>query len=195
MQTIGEIISYYRKKNGLSQQDLSNLLGQHGYKLTNKAISSWKKNSSEPSASLLILVCKLLGINDIYSEYYVSNPDNPLSELNEEGYAKALDYIQLLKCCDSFIKKTPVIIPFTRKIKLFNIPASADTGNFLDGDDYTELEVGEEVPTTANFGIRISGNSMEPQFINNQIVWVQQQTTLEHGEIGIFYINGNAYCN
>lgn len=35
---------------------------------------------------------------------------------------------------------------------------------------------------------------MEPQFINNQIVWVQQQTTLEHGEIGIFYLNGNAYC-
>ena len=194
MQTIGEIISYYRKKNGMSQQDLSNLLGQHGYKLTNKAISSWEKNSSEPSASLLILLCKLLGVNDIYSEYYGSNPDNPLSELNEEGYTKALDYIQLLKCCDDFIKKAPVIIPFTRKIKLFNIPASAGTGNFLDGDDYTELEVGEEVPTAADFGIRISGDSMEPQFINNQIVWVQQQTTLEHGEIGIFYLNGNAYC-
>ena len=194
MQSIGKIIAHYRKKNGLSQQDLSNLLGNHGYKLTNKAISSWEKDSSEPSASLLMLLCKLLGISDIYGEYYESNPNNPLSDLNEEGYAKTLDYIQLLKCCDDFVKKSADIIPFTRKIKLFNIPASAGTGNFLDGDDYTELEVGDEVPTAADFGIRISGDSMEPQFINNQIVWVQQQTTLEHGEIGIFYLNGNAYC-
>lgn len=194
MRTIGEIISTYRKKNCLSQQDLSNLLGQHGYKLTNKAISSWEKNSSEPSASLMILLCKLLGITDIYNEYYGFNPDNPLSELNEEGYDKALEYIQLLKESDKYAKKATTIIPFTRTIRLFDIPASAGTGSFLDGDDYTEIEVGEEVPSATDFGIRISGDSMEPQFINNQIVWVHQQDTLENGEIGIFFLNGNAYC-
>lgn len=45
-----------------------------------------------------------------------------------------------------------------------------------------------------HFGIRISGDSMEPQFINGQIVWVHQQESLSTGEIGIFYLNGNAYC-
>ena len=86
------------------------------------------------------------------------------------------------------------VIPFTRTIKLFNIPASAGTGSFLDSEDYTEIEVGEEVPAAADFGIRISGDSMEPQFINGQIVWVQQQETLMNGEIGIFFLNGDAYC-
>ena len=86
------------------------------------------------------------------------------------------------------------IIPFTRVIKLFDIPASAGTGSFLDSDDFTEIEVGEEVPTDADFGIRISGDSMEPRFINGQIVWVKQQETLLNGEIGIFYLDGNAYC-
>lgn len=56
------------------------------------------------------------------------------------------------------------------------------------------MEVGEEVPATADFGIRISGDSMEPRFVNGQIVWVQKQDTLNNGEIGIFFLDGNAYC-
>ena len=44
------------------------------------------------------------------------------------------------------------------------------------------------------FGIRIHGDSMEPRYINGQIVWVQQTEELESGEIGIFYLDGNAYC-
>lgn len=56
------------------------------------------------------------------------------------------------------------------------------------------IEVGEEVPDNADFGIRISGDSMEPQFVNGQIVWVHQQNNLETNEIGIFFLDGNAYC-
>ena len=93
-----------------------------------------------------------------------------------------------------YAQEKATIIPFTRVIKLFDIPASAGTGSFLDSDDFTEIEVGEEVPTDADFGIRISGDSMEPRFINGQIVWVKQQETLLNGEIGIFYLDGNAYC-
>ena len=139
-------------------------------------------------------LCKVLGITDLYGEYYGVNPDNPLSELNEEGKEKALEYISLLVDSGKYTPEKATIIPFTRVIKLFDIPASAGTGSFLDSDDFTEIEVGEEVPTDADFGIRISGDSMEPRFINGQIVWVKQQETLLNGEIGIFYLDGNAYC-
>ena len=77
---------------------------------------------------------------------------------------------------------------------MFDIPASAGIGNFLDGDNFTEIEVGEEVPETADFGIRISGDSMEPRFVNGQIVWVEQTQQVSDGEIGIFFLDGNAYC-
>ena len=100
--------------------------------------------------------------------------------------------IQLL--VDSCKYQVATIIPFHRKIRLFDIPASAGIGNFLDGDNFTEIEVGEEVPETADFGIRISGDSMEPRFVNGQIVWVQKQDVLNNGEIGIFFLDGNAYC-
>lgn len=192
MKKLGKIIATYRKQNNLSQTQLSEILMKNGFKASNKAVSSWEKDTTEPSASLLLFLCKLLGITDIYSEYYGNNPLNPLSGLNEEGKEKALDYIQLLVDSGKFQNAT--IIPFRRKIRLFDIPASAGVGNFLDGDNFTEVEVGEEVPAMADFGIRISGDSMEPRFVNEQIVWVQKQDTLNNGEIGIFFLDGNAYC-
>lgn len=192
MHSIGEIITTYRKQNGLSQPALAKLLEKNGHKITNKAISCWEKGVSEPNASLLLLLCKVLNITDIYNDYYGYNHANPLSELNAEGKEKVLDYIQLL--IDSGKYQNTTIIPFRRKIRLFDIPASAGTGNFLDGDNFTEVEVGGEVPATADFGIRISGDSMEPRFVNGQIVWVQKQDTLNNGEIGIFFLDGNAYC-
>lgn len=194
MRSIGEIIATYRKKMGKSQVELSNMLRTHGYNLSNKAVSTWEKNVAEPSSSVLLLLCKLLNITDIYGEHYGNNPDNPMSALNEEGKAKAIEYIELLKDSGKYTPAQAIIIPFRRSIKSFDIPASAGTGSFLDGENYTVLEVGEEVPSDADFGIRISGDSMEPQFINGQIVWVHQQENLATGDIGIFYLDGNAYC-
>ena len=192
MKNLGEIISTYRKKNHLSQTELSSILIKNGLQIGNSAISNWEKCKTEPNASTLLFLCKLLGITDIYGEYYGNNPENPLLELNDEGKGKVWDYIELLKDSGKYQRAT--IIPFRRKIRLFDIPASAGVGNFLDGENFTELEVGEEVPYTADFGIRISGDSMEPRFVNGQIVWVQKQDILTNGDIGIFFLDGNAYC-
>lgn len=192
MKKLGEIIATYRKQNNLSQTQLSELLTHNGFKVSNKAVSSWEKDTTEPGASLMLFLCKLLGIADIYGEYYGNNPANPLLDLNDEGKKKVWDYVELLK--DSGKYQNATIIPFRKKIKLFDIPASAGVGNFLDGDNFTEIEVGEEVPETADFGIRISGDSMEPRFVNGQIVWIQKQDVLNNGEIGIFFLDGNAYC-
>ena len=55
------------------------------------------------------------------------------------------------------------------------------------------VSVGSEVPGNANFGVRVSGDSMEPSYHDQQVVWVQQQLTLMDGDIGIFVLNGQAY--
>ena len=55
------------------------------------------------------------------------------------------------------------------------------------------VEVGKEVPEGANFGVRVSGDSMEPKFHDGQTIWVRQQRSLMTGEIGIFLYDGSAY--
>ena len=78
-------------------------------------------------------------------------------------------------------------------MKLFHLPVSAGNGVYLDSDAYDEIDVGSEVPETADFGVTISGDSMEPQYINGQTVWVRAQKELEDGEIGIFFHNGEGF--
>ena len=79
------------------------------------------------------------------------------------------------------------------KILYFCLPLHAGAGQFLDSDHFSEMEVGDEVSPDADFGVRVSGDSMEPLYLNGQIIWVHQQETLEDGEIGIFFLDGEAY--
>ena len=195
MRNIGDIISSNRKKLKLSQPMLAELLQQEGINLTVKAISKWETNATEPSVATFLAVCKILNITNIYEEYFGANPADPLSSLNDEGKEKALDYIGLLHDSGKYEKQTAKIIPFCRYIDVYDNAVSAGTGNFLvDGPKETIQLTKDIIPDTASFGVKISGDSMEPEFEDGQIAWVLKQDILENGEIGIFYLDGMAYC-
>lgn len=195
MKSVGRIIAAHRKEKKMSQIQLAAELKNYGFTLGNTAVSSWEKDVSVPSATQFFALCKILGITDIYNEFIgCCRETDPLAGLNEEGRERALEYISLLESSDKYRKEETTVIPFIREIKLFDLPASAGRGEFLDGEDYTMIEVGAEVPVSAEFGIRIKGNSMEPRFVDGQIVFVQPTRQVENGEIGIFFLNGNAYC-
>ena len=57
---------------------------------------------------------------------------------------------------------------FPRKIHLYDIPVSAGTGNFLDEADFETIEVGQEVPESADFGVRITGDSLSLISLNSK---------------------------
>lgn len=196
---IGETLAKYRKAAGLSQIDVAQKLSILDQSTTNKSISAWEKGVSSPSPTQFLLLCKIYGITDIYSVFIEPNPNNPFAILTPEGKEKALDYINVLGMTEKYhipvvSDKKIVSFPVRRKLPLYLLPASAGTGEFLDGDEYELEEVGSEVPDKAHFGIRLNGDSMEPRYLNGQIVWVERTTELLDGDIGIFYLNGDAYC-
>ena len=85
------------------------------------------------------------------------------------------------------------IIPF-RSIDIFENAVSAGTGNFLVDGPKETVRIDESIlPEDTTFGVRISGDSMEPEFHDGQIAWVLQQESVANGEIGIFALNGEAY--
>jgi SOS-response transcriptional repressor LexA len=193
MYSIGEIISSYRKKKGLLQQDLADELAKEGVTISYKAISNWERNLAEPSVTIFYKVCRILGITNMYEAYFGVNPANPLSSLTDEGREKAMDYIHLLHASGMYEKQTAKIIPF-RSIDIFENAVSAGTGNFLvDGPKETVCIDESILPEDTTFGVRISGDSMEPEFSDGQIAWVLQQESVANGEIGIFALNGEAY--
>lgn len=82
--------------------------------------------------------------------------------------------------------------PVFHKIKLYEISASAGTGNFIDNDsDYEEIEVSN---ADCTFAVKISGDSMEPDIANGSIALVKQCDVIPNAHIGIVWYNGNSYC-
>ena len=115
-------------------------------------------------------------------------------KLDENGQEKAKDYMELLLQSGLYSQKNSIIYQFPRRtLKLYDLPVSAGTGQFLDSDSFSEMEVGNKVSAQADFGVRVSGDSMEPLYLNGQIIWIHRQDTLENGDIGIFFLDGDAY--
>ena len=193
MKKIGEVISEHRKNKKMSQIELSEKLAVKNIEVSNAAISAWEKGNSMPSAEALLATCEILEINDIYEEFIGENPMNPVRELNEEGKKKVLDYIELLVKSGEYKKPTNIIEFKPRTMKIALTRASAGTGNFLDEENFDEMEVMEPVPESADFGVHVAGDSMEPRFHDGELVWIEQTELLETGDIGLFFLDGLTY--
>lgn len=188
---IGEILNIRRRELGLSQAELAALLRDEGVYVTNQAISKWENGSTLPNAKQFLILCRVLEIDDIGGEFLVGGKGGLLAGLDNLGRKKVKEYIELLRSSGLYdAEPEPVRM---RTLPLYSIAVSAGTGQFLDSEDYEMTEVGPEVPENANFGVRVSGDSMEPQFHDGQTVWIRQQHSLMTGEIGIFLYDGCAY--
>ncbi len=192
MKKIGEVISEHRKNKKLSQVELSEKLAEKNIEVSNAAISAWEKGNSMPSAEALLATCEILDIHDIYTEFIGANPMNPFKDLNEEGKQKVLDYVSLLVKSGDY-KKPSIIDIKPRVMKVALTRASAGTGNFLDDENFEEMEIMEPVPPKADFGVYIDGDSMEPKFHDEELVWIEKTDVIETGDIGLFFLDGMTY--
>ena len=81
------------------------------------------------------------------------------------------------------------------EIEVYDQPAAAGLGNYLDTPpSHMEQYPAELVPDRTDFGVLISGDSMEPNIPNGSTVFVQSAPTVDAGEIGIFVLDGKSYC-
>lgn len=115
MNSVGEIIATNRKRLGWSQTELAERLQGEGFNLTNKAISKWEKNDTEPSVTIFLTLCRIMGVTDIYEAYFGTNPNSLVNGLNTAGREKVLDYIELLHDSGKYKSHVCEILPFTRR--------------------------------------------------------------------------------
>lgn len=72
--------------------------------------------------------------------------------------------------------------------------ASAGTGQIADDDTAEQVAVYyNEKTAKADYIMRVSGDSMEPKFMDGDRVLVRSQPAVEIGEIGIFIVDGEQY--
>ena len=73
----------------------------------------------------------------------------------------------------------------------YDHPASAGTGQYLNDVRVERIEL--PVDIDADFVIPIKGDSMEPDYHDGDLVFIQTSVDLNDGVIGVFNYNGDAY--
>ena len=80
-----------------------------------------------------------------------------------------------------------------RKIPIIS-KVSAGLGTFGIDDILDWLKLPVNIAKKADFATLIDGDSMEPKIEDGSLVLVRQNSILDNGDIGIFYLNEEVFC-
>ena len=79
-------------------------------------------------------------------------------------------------------------------INRFEGAYGAGSGQYNDNTEMVTIEVPEdELPEGADTTMDVAGDSMEPTISNGDTVYIQHTNTLDIGDIGVFYLDGECF--
>ena len=196
MDSIGTTLLALRNRHSMTQAEVAHELEKAGVRATRHQISRWENGINSPSIEQFLGLCRIYNISDVYRTFALHDFSELVYSLNKAGREKLEEYKQLLidsgKYAPIQLERKAKIVPL-RTRPLYDIGASAGTGQFLDSDSYEMVEVPDDVPDSATFALHVCGDSMEPTLLDGEMIWVHQQPVLENGDIGIFLNDGNAF--
>lgn len=196
--TISQRIFELLRTNNKKQKDLANYIG-----LSTSAVSDWKKKGTNPAAESISAIADFFGVS---SDYILTGREHnsPMLQLDDDEL-ELLDNFKklsekskyrLLERAEMLLElETPEALePAITYIDLYDMPVSAGTGVDLSGYYKKELKVKRSSEAEqADFCLRISGDSMEPDYHDGDIILVKGRPTIQIGEIGVFVVNGSGY--
>ena len=141
------------------------------------------RESAKISRAQLVELLKDKGFD--VKTYTISKWETGVSKPTIEAFLAICDICRVMDIRQTFSDK--------RLLRLYDIPVSAGLGNYLEDASYGMIEVDNTVPSLADYAVRVSGNSMMPRFVDQQIIFIHAQSSLEVGEIGIFRLNNDTY--
>lgn len=199
--SIGERIKKRREELGMSQSELAKRVG-----VTQGSIGNYETGVSNPKMELMPKIFDALktDANYIFHEavevqkieltFKETTMIKTYRDLDAHG-KKMVDFVieeEFGRCKKQLAEKRTKP---TWSICYNEYKVSAGTGVML--DEYERLDRIDVIDTPearrADYGLMISGNSMEPMYHNGDIVLVKQTDTIDVGEIGIFVVDGEGY--
>ena len=185
-----EKLNILKKKKGLTNKDLAYKTGIP--KSTIDKITSGANPNPQLETVRAIVYALGYSLNDLDDE-------NEMDPPHSHRIARAYDL------ADDRDKRTVdnVLEPYMEdedityiEMRVMEESAAAGAGNYLSSDDAYDLLSfpTSEVARKADFGVRISGESMEPKYPDGCIVWVECCPHIDEGQDGIFIYEEHAYC-
>ena len=196
---IGNQIKTFRKSAGFTQDELAKRLNT-----TKQTISRYEKGDRKANQDMLFELCDIFGvsIDDFFpsqNETLQSPTTFPIQtiydQLHQPRQAKVLNYAER-QLKEQRNEEETRENEVSEVIQLYSYdyydhPASAGTGQYLNDVRVERIEL--PVDIDADFVIPIKGDSMEPDYHDGDLVFIQTSVDLNNGVIGVFNYNGDAY--
>lgn len=207
MQIIAENITHFRKQRGITQKELAKEVG-----ITASTMTDYMKLRSAPSFGVIQKLADYFGVkkSDIdttFKEESINSlsdaPDlltqqitNTARKLNTDNKKIVLRTSEDLLNEQKNEEKMKVNEVSEKVVQLYGYDyydhaASAGTGQYLNDVRVERIEL--PVDIDADFVIPIKGDSMEPDYHDGDLVFIQTSVDLNDGVIGVFNYNGEAY--
>ena len=212
---LGELLKSYRTEHKLSMDAFCELSD-----LTKGYISMLEKNehpkSKKPivpsydtiekiAKGMQISIEDLIDMLDDDQEIQINATPTDLSkspiqtiydQLEPPGQRKVITYAEKLRDEQEKRRKAKINEVSEKVIQLYGYDyydhaASAGTGQYLNDVRVERIEL--PVDVDADFVIPIKGDSMEPDYYDGDLVFIQTSVDLNDGVIGVFNYNGEAY--
>lgn len=167
-------------------------------------VSMWIKGTSKSYRNYIFDIAALYGVSPEWlqgatDDKLPTNAGEPESikkyrDLDEHGrkLVDAVIDIEFARCTGRREKQAE-IIPI-RTIRHYLVPAAAGYASPIEGEEYEEIPLPPGAPTGADFCITVRGDSMEPYIRDGQMVFVQRGAQLQEFDVGVFYVDGDAFC-
>ncbi len=192
-----------RIKRGYTQQQIADKMG-----ITNSTYCGYETGKRQPDVAKIKQLANILNVSgdELLGTEFINDKIELLPreqshikkyrQLNADGQSKVDEYTTDLVDSGKYAAvEQPVIDIEYTEMPVYNEPAAAGIGNYLQDSTYEMMSFpADSIPAGTDFGIRISGDSMEPIIKDGSIIWVKQQIEIENGEVGIFVLNNDAYC-
>ena len=194
-------LSFYMEQKGV---DRNTLCADLDLKYT--TVRDWLKGITYPRIGKIELLANYFNINksDLI-ENKISNAqpsDSLLEEITNTARKLNTDNKKIvLRTSEELLenqenKEETKINEVSEVVQLYSYdyydhPASAGTGQYLNDVRVEQIEL--PVDVDADFVIPIKGDSMEPDYHDGDLVFIQTSVDLNNGVIGVFNYNGDAY--
>ena len=197
MDILDRIVALLNTRN---QKELCDYL-----KLDKSAVTSWKNGSSKSYRKYLIEIAEFFNVSIDYLVYGKEKNSSAVFSADEykllECYNKLLPkeqqrligraemLVDLFSEVDSTSQNKPAITMKT--ISIADVAAGAGISTpFTIDNAFSEQEFpADEIPTGADCGVPINGDSMKPEHPNGCIVWVKQNADINYEDCIIAAIN------
>lgn len=159
----GAFFKELRKSKKLTQQEVANMLG-----ITHVAVGNWERDISFPDVPMARRVAALYGVT-----------------LDELVKGRRIDPIQKVEYIPSDRSGKFLRIPVVGRV-----PAGIPIEAIEEIEDWEDFPVSNSVQGKRYFGLRIKGDSMEPEYRDGDTIIIQQQDTCDSGDDCAVMVDG-----